>query len=276
MLGFWINYACNQTIDVNTKTQWLVPLAIQLLPGTILFFGIMFCPESPRFLAKQDNWEAAEKVLVLLRTLPADHPYIRNELAEIKNQAETLNAGHLTAKQMFLRLFQKGTRNRIAIGLILMCCQNMTGVNIITYYSPRIFQTLGITGTDTKLFATGFYGIAKTLGMILFSFWLVEKVGRRNGLIYGAFIGSLPMWYIGGYVFKADPATAAAAGDVSRNGWGYLAMVCVYLYGFIYCATWQGITWVWCSEVFPLDIRMLCVALTTADQVSWRFRWETI
>lgn len=76
------------------------------------------------------------------------------------------------------------------------------------------------------------------------------------------------MWYIGGYVFKADPATAAKAGNVDRNGWGYLAMVCVYLYGFIYCATWQGITWVYCSEIFPLDIRMLCVAITTADQVS--------
>lgn len=48
------------------------------------------------------------------------------------------------------------------------------------------------------------------------------------------------MWYIGGYVFLADPATKAAAGQYTRNGWGYLAMVCVYLYGFIYCMTWQG------------------------------------
>lgn len=90
--------------------------------------------------------------------------------------------------------------------------------------SPRIFETLGIVGTTTKLFATGFYGIAKTLGMIIFSVWLVEKVGRRNGLIWGAFIGSLPMWYIGGYVMKADPAGNAAAGNVDQNGWGYLAM----------------------------------------------------
>lgn len=102
------------------------------------------------------------------------------------------------------------------------------------------------------MFATGFYGIAKTLGMIIFSLWLVEKVGRRNGLIYGAFIGSIPMWYIGGYVFKADPASAAADGEITRTGWGYLAMVCVYLYGLIYCATWQGITWVYCSEIFPI------------------------
>ena len=83
---------------------------------------------------------------------------------------------------------------------------------------------MGITGTSTKLFATGFYGIAKTLGMVIFSVWLVERVGRQKGLIWGAFIGSIPMWYIGGYVMKANPAAAAASGQTSRDGWGYLAM----------------------------------------------------
>lgn len=69
----------------------------------------------------------------------------------------------------------------------------MTGVNIITYYSPRIFATLGIQSTDLKLFATGFYGVAKTVGMVIFSFWVADHLGRRKGLIYGAFIGAVPM-----------------------------------------------------------------------------------
>ncbi|KAF4547860.1 Quinate permease-like protein 3 [Elsinoe fawcettii] len=287
MLGFWINYACDRTISDTAAAQWIVPLGIQLLPGILLFVGIMFCPESPRWLARKDKWEEAEKTLVYLRTLPSQDPYIQNELADIRTQVEERSTLRLSKKDMAKKVFQKGTRNRLAIGLLLMACQNLTGVNIITYYSPRIFETLGIQGTDTKLFATGFYGMYSTLGMIVFSVWLVEKVGRRKGLIYGAFIGSLPMWYIGGYVFKADPATAAAQGNVTRDGWGYLAMVCVYLYGFIYCATWQistsgslyctsadskhGITWVYCSEIFPLDIRLFCVALTTADQWFWSF-----
>ena len=138
-------------------------------------------------------------------------------------------------------------------------------MNIITYYAPRIFETLGISGTSLKLFSTGFYGIAKTLGMITFTVVIVEKVGRRKGLIWGAALGCVPMWYIGGYVMRADPAAAAARGDISRDGWGYLAMVCVYVNAFIICATWQGITWTYASEIFPLDIRMLCVSLTTAD-----------
>ncbi|KAK6363009.1 hypothetical protein TWF730_000458 [Orbilia blumenaviensis] len=276
MCGFWINYIANRTISVDTKTQWIIPLALQLLPGVLLLCGIFWCPETPRWYAKHERWEDASNTLSWIRNIPTDHEYVKGELEEMRAQVYSGNSrlGTKSSKKYkyyVSRLFQKGTRNRMGIGLLLMAFQNLTGVNIITYYSPRIFETLGIQGTDTKLFATGFYGVAKTLGMIIFSVWLVEKVGRRKGLIWGAFVGSLPMWYLGGYVFKNDPTAAAARGDVARSGWGYLAMVCVYLYGLIYCATWQGITWVYCSEIFPLDIRMLCVAITTADQWLWSF-----
>ncbi|PPJ58330.1 hypothetical protein CBER1_04489 [Cercospora berteroae] len=271
--GFGID-AVNQTISSGGQVQWIVPLGLQLLPGLLLAVGIFWCPESPRYYVKKDRWEDAAKTLSWIRNLPQDHEYIQRELDDIRTQHLLVQppSGLKNPKRYyFQRLFQKGTRNRIGIGLLLMAFQNLTGVNIITYYSPRIFETLGITGTDTKLFATGFYGVAKTLGMIIFSVWLVERLGRRPGLIWGAFVGSLPMWYLGGYVMKNDPTAAAAAGDVSRSGAGYFAMVCVYLYGLIYCATWQGITWVYCSEIFPLDIRMLCVAITTADQWLWSF-----
>ncbi|KAL4958432.1 general substrate transporter [Aspergillus filifer] len=274
MLGFWINYAINRTVSSTRMAQWQIPLGIQLLPGGLLLAGIFFCPETPRWYAKKDRWDEAEKSLVWARQLPADHPFIQGELQQIREQLsfDIVPSGSKYDPWFYLqRMWQKGTRNRIGIGLLLMAFQNLTGVNIITYYSPRIFETLGINSTDTKLFATGFYGIAKTLGMVIFSVWLVEKVGRRSGLIYGAFIGSLPMWYIGGYVFERDPTGTSARGDTVQDAWGYIAMVCVYLYGLIYCATWQGITWVICSEIFPIDIRMLCVAITTADQWLWSF-----
>ncbi|CVK96166.1 related to quinate transport protein [Fusarium proliferatum] len=241
MLGFWINYATDRTIDVNTKTQWIVPLAVQLLPGLGLALGMLWCPESPRWLARGDHFEAAEKILAQIRGLPAEHEYVRREMGDIRAQVEERSTNKMSKKQQFKKLFQKGVRNRMGIGMALMFLQSFTGVNIITYYAPRIFESLGIPGTSLKLFSTGFYGISKTLGMVLFTFWVVEKVGRRKGLIW------------------------AAAGVVNRDGWGYLAIVCVYINAIIICATWQGITWTYASEIFPLDIRMLCVAITTAD-----------
>jgi hypothetical protein len=202
-------------------------------------------------------WDEATESLTWIRMLPSDHDAIDSELQEIRKQTVvTEESPKLTPRYVSRRLLQKGTRNRVGIGLLLMACQNMTGVNIVTYYAPRIFETLGITGTSTRLFSTGLYGIAKTLGMITFSLVVAEKVGRRKGLIYGAFIGSLPMWYLGGYVFRARPMEAVAAGNTTRDAAGYVAMACVYLYGFIFCATWQGITWLYCSEIFPLDLRL--------------------
>jgi MFS family permease len=77
MLGFWINYATDQTIPDERISQWIVPLAIQLIPGVLLFLGMLFvCPESPRWLARGDDFEAAEKILVKLRGLPSDVSFL--------------------------------------------------------------------------------------------------------------------------------------------------------------------------------------------------------
>jgi MFS family permease len=220
MLGFWINYGTDQHISPNSVAQYVIPLALQLAPGLLLGLGMFFfCPESPRWLARQDNFEAAERVLCNLRGLPSDHEYIMRELGDIRQQVEERSTLNRTKKEQFMKLFQRGTRNRMGIGLALMFLQSFTGVNIITYYgmfeshrsclfslkrssffhshadmltAPRIFETLGITGTSTKLFSTGFYGIAKTLGMCTFTFYVVEKVGRRRGLLWGAALGCIP------------------------------------------------------------------------------------
>lgn len=110
-------------------------------------------------------------------------------------------------------------------------------------YSPRIFESLGITGTDTRLLSTGVYGIARAIGMFTFTFFVAEKVGRRRGLIWGGFLGSIPLWYIGAYVRIKNPLAALEAGqEISRDGWGYLAMVAVYMNAIIICATWQGVS----------------------------------
>ncbi|KAF5005268.1 hypothetical protein FDECE_8254 [Fusarium decemcellulare] len=256
MLGFWVNYAVNKTISPDSCKR--------SVEG----------PIGPPTAPWSNPWEKAENIMADIRQLPITHPYVAKELREIRAEVEFeahLNSINPGFKGKLKDLFKKGIRNRLAIGLCLMMCQNMTGVNIITYYSPRIFATLGIQSTDLKLFATGFYGLAKTLGMVIFSFWVADHLGRRKGLIWGAFVGAVPMLYLGGYVMKNDPEAVAAAGETNMSGWGYLAMVCVYLYGVIYCATWQGITWLYASEIYPLYLRSLCMALTIADERLWSY-----
>lgn len=142
MLGFWINYGTNQHISTNSIAQWVIPLALQLAPGLLLGLGMFFiCPESPRWLARQDNFEAAEKVLCDIRKLSGDHPYVMHEMGEIRQQVEERSTMKMSKKEQFKKLFQKGTRNRMAIGLALMFLQSFTGVNIIVSrpISPSTF-----------------------------------------------------------------------------------------------------------------------------------------
>lgn len=82
-----------------------------------------FCPESPRWLAKKDCWEKTETIICDLRQLPSSHPYVMNEMSEIRAEVEFeahiagLNPGTWL---QFKELFKKGIRNRIGIGLCLM------------------------------------------------------------------------------------------------------------------------------------------------------------
>ena len=99
----------------------------------------MFVLTMERWYAKKDKWEEAGKTLAKIRNLPEDHLYIQRELSDIREQiimSTPTNGGRMTMKDMFKRLWQKGTRNRIAIGLFLMACQNLTGVNVSSNQLP--------------------------------------------------------------------------------------------------------------------------------------------
>ncbi|TVY87587.1 Quinate permease [Lachnellula willkommii] len=137
MLSFWTNYGTLGNLKGNA--QWQVPLALQALPALALFFGLVLCNESPRWLARQDNWDKATIVLTRLRNLPVDHEYIHMELEErlLIGGASFIDL----QKEMWLI---KGNRNRALTSIGLMICQQMTGTNAINYYAPLIFLNLGI------------------------------------------------------------------------------------------------------------------------------------
>lgn len=207
LVGFWINYAVDQRISDSSTLQYTLPLALQVIPGILLFCGMFFCPESPRWLARGDDFEAAEKVLVMLRNLPAEHPYIQNEMSDIRLQVQLRSTNKMSRKVQFKKLFERGVRNRMAIGMSLGFLQSWTGTNVMSYYAPRIFETLGLVGTANTLFSTGLYGVFALLGMIIYTFIVAERVGRRKGLVWGAMLACIPMFYNGGYVLiKVRPS----------------------------------------------------------------------
>jgi MFS family permease len=135
----------------------------------------------------------------------------------------------------------------------------MAGSNAINYYSPRIFASVGLRGTNTGLYATGIYGIVRFVAVCISMLYVVDRFGRRPMLLYGSALMAFCMWFIGADLKIANPVTNGHVG-----GAGYAACVMIYVYAVGFCFSWAGVPWIYCSEIFPLRIRSISVALTTA------------
>lgn len=157
---------------------------------------------------------------------------------------------------------------RFFLGCSLFFWQNGSGINAINYYSPTVFKQIGVTGTNTSLLTTGVFGIVKTVMTLIWLFFLIDNLGRRNLLMYGAFGGAVCLFYVGAYIKVADPS---AHPSTSLSGGGISAMVFFYIWAMFYTPSWNGTPWVINSEMFPQNVRTLGQAFAAAS--NWLFNF---
>ncbi|KAG9239344.1 putative quinate permease [Amylocarpus encephaloides] len=267
MLSFWVNYGTLGNLKKNA--QWQVPLALQGFPAVCLFAGVALCNESPRWLARDDNWEKATTVLARLRNLPPTHEYIQMELDDMKDQLENerLLIGGASfwdlQKEMWLI---KGNRNRALVSIGLMICQQMTGTNAINYYAPLIFLNLGIPEEEKGLFATGIYGVVKMVTCAVFLLIAADSLGRRRSLLWTSIAQGLAMFVIGFYVRFSPPAQGEPIPGV-----GYFALTCIFLFAAFFQFGWGPCCWIIVSEIPTARLRAMNVAIAAATQ--WLFNF---
>ncbi|KAK2808818.1 hypothetical protein FQN50_004294 [Emmonsiellopsis sp. PD_5] len=267
MISFWINFG--SLLHIKGDAMWIVPLALQALPAVLLFIGMFLCNESPRWLAKQDRWDEAKRVLSTVRALPPDHPYVAEEFQDIVIQLE--RERELIGGAGFWNLQKEmwtipGNRKRAIISIALMVCQQMTGVNAINYYAPQIFKNLGIVGNSTSLFATGIYGITKMATCGGFLLFAADSLGRRRSLLWTSIAQALAMLYIGLFVRIAPPEKGQPVIPA-----GYFALVCIFLFAGFFQFGWGPVCWIYVSEIPSARLRSMNVALAAATQ--WLFNF---
>ncbi|KAK6376478.1 hypothetical protein LTS17_007073 [Exophiala oligosperma] len=271
LVGFWINYGVSENLPPSHK-QWLIPFGIQLVPAGLLLAGALVIKESPRWLFTRSRREEGIKTLCWLRQLPADHVYMQEEIMAVDNaiehQRSTVGLGFW---HPFRAVFtNRRTTYRFLLGGSLFMWQNACGINAINYYSPTVFKSIGVRGTNTSLLTTGIFGVIKTVLTLVWLFFLIDKLGRRTLLIWGAFLGGLCMWYIGGYIAVADPSSKVDQNS-GMSGGGISAMFFFYLWTAIYSPSWNGTPWVLNSEMFDQGVRTLAQAFAAANNWFWNF-----
>ncbi|KAL2169123.1 hypothetical protein VTG60DRAFT_6450 [Thermothelomyces hinnuleus] len=269
LVGFWINYGVNTTL-APTRSQWLIPFAVQLIPGGLLFLGVLWIKESPRWLFSKGRRDEAMKNLCWIRNLEPTDQYILEEVQYIDQDLERFEreVGKGFWKPL-LALKQRKVQWRFFLGGMLFLFQNASGINSINYYSPTVFRSIGITGTNTGFLTTGLFGVVKTVLTVVWLLWLVDRVGRRRMLFIGAAGGSLCMWFIGAYIKIADPSSNQEGGSMSSAG--IAAIFFFYLWTAFYTPSWNGTPWVVNSEMFDQNTRSLGQASASANNWFWNF-----
>ncbi|KAJ7689164.1 general substrate transporter [Mycena rosella] len=261
MLSFWVNYIASETITPNEK-QWRIPFAIQIVPGVLFLLVIPFQPESPRYMVEHEQYARAARTLAsLARTAPDDNAVLAT-IEEIK--ADFVGKVKLSVFQQIGRMgTSRGVALRCFIPSLVMIFQQCTGTNVINYFSPEVFASLGIDGTSAVLFATGIYGLVKVISVSLVLMFALERIGRKKSFIIGGLGQCVMMLWIG-----SSSGVHASTAPV-LHPLRYLSIVAVYLYAVFYCIGWGPVPWVVAGELAPNHLRSAVMSIAIA--ASWLF-----
>jgi MFS transporter, SP family, xylose:H+ symportor len=249
LLAFLSNFLIAQWIAGGAAWRWM--LGVEAVPALAFFLLLFFIPESPRWLVKQGRTGEARGVLQRV-----SGRNVETELAEI---VASLRADQGRTSEA---LFQRRYSFPILLAFAVAMFNQLSGINALLYYAPRIFQMAGAAANDALLqsVAIGVTNLAFTI-LALFA---IDRFGRRPLLLVGG---------VGAAVCLAVTASAFYTGDFSGN------LVLAGLLGFIvFHAIGQGaVIWVFISEIFPNRVRGKGQSLGSfthwfmAAAISWTF-----
>ena len=227
VLGIVLAYLVNYRLSgLPNDWQWMILAeAVPALLFSLLLFSI---PESPRWLVKTGREE--EAVAVFKKTGEAD---IETEMAAIK---ESLAAGAGKGD----RLFQRKYRKPILIAFLIATFNQLTGINAILYYAPRLLEMSGVfrEGAMLQSVVIGITNLTfTTLGMIL-----IDRAGRKKLLAFGAI----------GMVFCQ---AMVARGFFLESFSGYYMLIFLMGYVAVFALSLGATIWVIIAEVFPNSVR---------------------
>lgn len=225
VFGILMAYLSNYLLSGIGPNDWRWMLGVQAIPSLIFTITVLLIPESPRWLIlKKGAVSSARKILNIIDA---------NSTEQI---IESIQQNRSTAK---VSLFQKAYNRPIFLAVMFAVFNQVSGINAIIYFAPRIFEMAGI-GKESALLSSAGIGLVNLFSTLL-GIAMIDKFGRRKLMIVGS-IGLITML---GLV-----ANAFFSQTIGMN-------VAYFLFGFIgFFGFSQGaVIWVFISEIFPNEVR---------------------
>lgn len=228
-VGILLAYAVS--LYYAEKSDWRDMFLFGIFPAILQGIGLFFIPESPSWLLEQGKSARAEKILHRIRIAPAE-----TKLAKAKKKEDG------PSKTSWKELLKPSIRKSFLVGIGVSVFQQITGINTVIYYAPKIFQLAGYSTAQQAIQATLIVGGVNVF-MTVLSLWLIDRLGRRL-LMLGGLVGMTASLAILGFSFSSTSLEieAAALG-------GLIVYVAFFAVSLGPCA------WLIISEIFPQGIR---------------------
>ncbi|KZT20815.1 general substrate transporter [Neolentinus lepideus HHB14362 ss-1] len=258
MVSYWIDFACFWAN--SSSAQWRVPIALQILFALVLIGGIQFLPESPRWLVKNGRTAEALAVISALDDRPPSDPGVQRTFLGIR-EAVAMEGG--VGKASLKELFHGGPSQnfrRACLGIVNQCFQQITGINLITYYATLLFERLGINDRNSRIIAAcngTEYFLASLIAIAL-----IDRVGRRKLMLGGAVGQCITMVLL------------AILGSIDNSATQIVSAVLLFVFNSFFAVGWLGMTWLYPAEIVGLRIRAPANALSTAS--NWIFNFVVV
>ncbi|MQY19089.1 sugar porter family MFS transporter [Nocardia macrotermitis] len=245
--GILIAYIIDWALSGAGSANWRIMFAIAAIPAVVLFVGLMFMPETPRWLVKAGREAEAREVLA--QTHRNDD--IDAELGSIREviRLDSEQRGSLRD------LISPWAKPALIVALILAVGQQFAGTNAVNLYAPTMFKQLGLA-TSGSLLASIIMGAVK----LVFTAWVflvVDRWGRKPLLLIGNVLMALALILLGACVLGLEKGT----------GTGIIALLLLCLYWVGYELGWGAVVWVMMAEIFPLRVRG--IGMGVSSTVLW-------
>lgn len=237
VIGILLTYYINYLLAAHPH-GWRLMFGCGLVPSLLFFIGMLFVPESPRWLISAGKEDKSKKVLQKI----GGSNYAEQLISDIENTIEE------NQPRKWSVLFDKRIFPILLIGIGLAVYQQFCGINVVFFYAPDIFAKTG-AGVQSQLQQTIAIG-AVNLVFTLLAMWLVERAGRRGLMLFGS--AALAVCYlIIGFLLH----------DIAGNGFWLLLFILLAIAS--YAVSLAPVTWVLISEIFPNRIRSAGVSIAT-------------
>ncbi|TXG52806.1 hypothetical protein EZV62_021975 [Acer yangbiense] len=223
---------------------WRVSLGLAMVPAAIMTIGALLISDTPSSLVERGKIDQARKSLLKVRGTDTD---VETELSELVRSSEVAKAA---IQEPFVTILERQYRPHLVMSIAIPFFQQVTGINIIAFYAPVLFQSVGF-GSDSALIAAIILGLVN-LCSILVSTVVVDRYGRRFLFL----IGGIQMFIcqVGVAIVLGITTGVSGTKHISK---GYailvLTLMCMYAAGFGW--SWGPLSWLIPSEIFPMKIR---------------------